>query len=188
MRMPPNWPRELAGVEGLEPPASGFGDRRSSQLSYTPSVGQRLSRGCTIHGIGRDEGARKGARAMLSSLYGCGAPMTPAAIGANDLWGVRRHLRLGRSASFDAWGIRLKRRLRRSSITPCGRRPLAARCRDKTSCRAAVFPRDDDIQRLDQLRHHGVRVKRARCESQAFLTAWHGRVVDRRRIHAEFVQ
>jgi hypothetical protein len=26
----------LAGVEGLEPPASGFGDRRSSQLSYTP--------------------------------------------------------------------------------------------------------------------------------------------------------
>jgi hypothetical protein len=29
--------RELAGVEGLEPPASGFGDRRSSQLSYTPA-------------------------------------------------------------------------------------------------------------------------------------------------------
>src|SRR5690349_2514642 len=27
----------LAGVEGLEPPASGFGDRRSSQLSYTPA-------------------------------------------------------------------------------------------------------------------------------------------------------
>ncbi len=29
-------PRHVAGVEGLEPPASGFGDRRSSQLSYTP--------------------------------------------------------------------------------------------------------------------------------------------------------
>jgi hypothetical protein len=28
---------KLAGVEGLEPPASGFGDRRSSQLSYTPA-------------------------------------------------------------------------------------------------------------------------------------------------------
>src|ERR1700733_1884837 len=27
---------ELAGVEGLEPPTPGFGDRCSSQLSYTP--------------------------------------------------------------------------------------------------------------------------------------------------------
>ena len=26
----------LAGVEGLEPPTSGFGDLRSSQLDYTP--------------------------------------------------------------------------------------------------------------------------------------------------------
>lgn len=26
----------MAGVEGLEPPAYGFGDHRSSQLSYTP--------------------------------------------------------------------------------------------------------------------------------------------------------
>jgi hypothetical protein len=39
----PQHDRELAGVEGLEPPASGFGDRRSSQLSYTPTVGQRLN-------------------------------------------------------------------------------------------------------------------------------------------------
>src|SRR5436190_20871544 len=28
----------LAGVEGLEPPTPGFGDRCSSQLSYTPIV------------------------------------------------------------------------------------------------------------------------------------------------------
>ena len=56
--------QKLAGVEGLEPPASGFGDRRSSQLSYTPTVGRHF-----LHGIGRDEGGRKDVRAFLSSLY-----------------------------------------------------------------------------------------------------------------------
>ena len=30
--------RALAGVEGLEPPTPGFGDRCSSQLSYTPAA------------------------------------------------------------------------------------------------------------------------------------------------------
>ncbi len=34
----------VAGVEGLEPPTSGFGDRRSSQLSYTPSAEQAQAR------------------------------------------------------------------------------------------------------------------------------------------------
>jgi hypothetical protein len=29
-------PAGLAGVEGLEPPTPGFGDRCSDQLSYTP--------------------------------------------------------------------------------------------------------------------------------------------------------
>ena len=33
----PAAPGGLAGAEGLEPPTSGFGDRRSSQLSYAPA-------------------------------------------------------------------------------------------------------------------------------------------------------
>jgi hypothetical protein len=41
----PNRPPEppLAGVEGLEPPTPGFGDRCSSRLSYTPSWSLRAA-------------------------------------------------------------------------------------------------------------------------------------------------
>ena len=48
-------------MEGLEPPASGFGDRRSSQLSYTPSA--------PTQGSG---GRRKNAGANLSSAGSAG--------------------------------------------------------------------------------------------------------------------
>src|SRR5579864_269000 len=39
----------LAGVEGLEPPTPGFGDRCSSQLSYTPSRWPAAHTACGLH-------------------------------------------------------------------------------------------------------------------------------------------
>ena len=36
LRLSASLPAGLAGVEGLEPPTPGFGDRCSDQLSYTP--------------------------------------------------------------------------------------------------------------------------------------------------------
>jgi hypothetical protein len=41
----------VAGVEGLEPPAYGFGDRRSSQLSYTPINSHKLQSNYTSRGL-----------------------------------------------------------------------------------------------------------------------------------------
>ncbi len=47
----------LAGVEGLEPPTPGFGDRCSSQLSYTPSRADRCMK------------ARPNARATIRAAH-----------------------------------------------------------------------------------------------------------------------
>ena len=55
----------LAGVEGLEPPTPGFGDRCSSQLSYTPSRADRCMK------------ARPNARASFWAAHsGVGAATT----------------------------------------------------------------------------------------------------------------
>jgi hypothetical protein len=45
-------PLTVAGVEGLEPPTPGFGDRCSSQLSYTPIVLVVLKPNSTIKPVG----------------------------------------------------------------------------------------------------------------------------------------
>ena len=61
------WARRLAGAEGLELSTSGFGDRRSSQLSYAPAM--PASRPARRPGTGRlCKLRRKSASAVLSSL------------------------------------------------------------------------------------------------------------------------
>ena len=47
-------------MEGLEPPASGFGDRRSSQLSYTPARRAGVARTLRVKRVrtGRCQGER----------------------------------------------------------------------------------------------------------------------------------
>ena len=73
-------------MEGLEPPTPGFGDRCSSQLSYTPSAArlsvaprQALAQGrervSDATGLARsafaDNGAGEGNRTLVISLEGC---------------------------------------------------------------------------------------------------------------------
>src|SRR5215213_4964025 len=56
----------LAGVEGLEPPTPGFGDRCSSQLSYTPSAERPLSTPASYLGSAAlrcNQAGRRGAEA-----------------------------------------------------------------------------------------------------------------------------
>src|SRR5262245_50827723 len=44
-------PRLVAGVEGLEPPTPGFGDRCSSQLSYTPTPAPSSNRTANLTSV-----------------------------------------------------------------------------------------------------------------------------------------
>src|SRR5437868_10118352 len=53
--------RRLAGVEGLEPPTPGFGDRCSSQLSYTPSARRLYSAEFVPRHLSAAAGARTNA-------------------------------------------------------------------------------------------------------------------------------
>ena len=47
--VPPHPQGALAGVEGLEPPTSGFGDHRSTKLSYTPTWCRGAESNCRHH-------------------------------------------------------------------------------------------------------------------------------------------
>ena len=66
---------EVAGAEGLELSTSGFGDRRSSQLSYAPSPNQRKAAFHTLWGALSSmvrclTGAGDGNRTRTTSLEG----------------------------------------------------------------------------------------------------------------------
>src|SRR6185312_14910330 len=80
----------LAGVEGLEPPASGFGDRRSSQLSYTPArqAGGSANRAApvTVH-AGRVEMLRKAPSQGATRLRIGSAAMRSVAVPINWAYG-----------------------------------------------------------------------------------------------------
>src|SRR5262249_47282578 len=68
--------QSVAGVEGLEPPTPGFGDRCSSQLSYTPIACSILSRLAFLCSPPAQGGLRilervEGNRTLVLSLEGC---------------------------------------------------------------------------------------------------------------------
>ena len=65
---PPEPPRALAGVEGLEPPTRGFGDRCSPKLSYTPRplVQQDYSKGSETQSMERGHPLRR--RGLLTAI------------------------------------------------------------------------------------------------------------------------
>src|SRR3954451_10912274 len=66
----------VAGVEGLEPPTPGFGDRCSSQLSYTPRRAASLS-----HDRDRQ---RKGGRNLTPAPRRCASKRSTSTLGGAD--------------------------------------------------------------------------------------------------------
>lgn len=82
----------MAGVEGLEPPTPGFGDRCSNQLSYTPRAAPESRQGPAVFGVdsaapGSDPTHRTAVfRRMRSGCKGGRADAQPAktAGGRND--------------------------------------------------------------------------------------------------------
>src|SRR5271154_7240113 len=60
----------MAGAEGLELSTSGFGDRRSSQLSYAPILTSTNRRSTRWRGLCQVFGAGDGNRTRTTSLEG----------------------------------------------------------------------------------------------------------------------
>jgi hypothetical protein len=72
----------MAGVEGLEPPTSGFGDRRSSQLSYTPTGPARSPPRDTLRQVAQGRLVERG-RKNVSPLESRAKPTAVAVMAGN---------------------------------------------------------------------------------------------------------
>ena len=71
-------------MEGLEPPTSGFGDRRSSQLSYTPSDTQPTLTLSTTPGAVRTRTRLRGRKENAPASMSRGDDKSAPCVGAND--------------------------------------------------------------------------------------------------------
>ena len=100
----------LAGVEGLEPPTPGFGDRCSSQLSYTPRVRRRPDATVPDNASRRrvQEEMRKEAAQAASAcpLSHSPSPVCPGLTGAPDAVHVALDCRI-RPGKNEKRGVRL---------------------------------------------------------------------------------